>query len=327
MIDNDQNQPANRKRIEVGDPNDPNGFLQLKHQYLDWMAVRNYSQRTIGNRNAYLDYFCAWSFERELRHPSQITVPILELYQRYLFYYRKRDGEPLGVQSQKQALVAVRMFFKWLSRKRIIQYNPTADIVMPKQGRPLPKSIFSIKEVEAVLSQPDIETPLGLRDRAMMETFYSTGLRRMEIISLHVSDVDFDRRLVFVREGKGRVDRYVPLGERAEKWIKKYIREARPRLDRNGRCKALFLTRNGKPLSPTRLSDIVRENIEAACISKGGACHMFRHVFATSLIENGVSIHHVQAMMGHVDISTTQIYSHVSIKRLQEEHQKAHPAK
>src|SRR5262249_24387441 len=154
----------------------------------------------------------------------------LERYQRHLFHRRKTDGRPLSFRSQKSYLLAVRAFFKWLARQNHILYNPAAELVLPRLGGRLPKHVLSAMGGEEGMRQTGLEERLGLRDRAILETLYSTGLRRLELFSLELYDLDAERGTVLVRQGKGRKDRMIPIGERALAWIDRYLAEVRPAL-------------------------------------------------------------------------------------------------
>ncbi len=166
----------------------------------------------------------------------------------------------------------------------------------------------------------------GLRDRAMLEVLYSTGLRRMELPGLAVYDVDLARRLCFVREGKGRRDRVIPIGDRACAWLEKYVSEARPELI-VADCEALFVTDYGEPVTPEFVAAKMKRYMAFAGIEKVGATHLLRHACATHMLEGGADIRFIQAMLGHVSVETTEIYTHVSIDKLQEIHAATHPAR
>ncbi|MEM1157907.1 MAG: tyrosine-type recombinase/integrase, partial [Verrucomicrobiota bacterium] len=245
----------------------------------------------------------------------------------HLFHYKKQNGKGLAVGTQKQWLSAVSSFFGWLTREGLILYNPASDLEMPRKESRLPKTILSHEEVEAVMNVPNTKKPMGIRNRAILEFLYSTGVRRTELCMLDVQDVDFDRSVVRVEQGKGHKDRYTPIGERALKWLEKYITEARPVLKPIVGESALFLTANGERIKPDRIGAQVHDWIKNADIGKQGSCHVFRHSFATSLLENGCDIRHIQIMMGHEKLETTQIYTHVSLTEVQAAHTKCHPAK
>ena len=196
---------------------------------------------------------------------------MLERYQRHLFFYRKKNGEPLTFRSQHARLVPLRVWFRWMTRQNHILHNPASEIELPRLGRSLPKNILSVQEVEQVMTLRDIEEPIGLRDRAILEVLYSTGLRRLEIIHLKLFDLSLDRGLVLVRQGKGKKDRYVPIGERAMAWLRKYIAEARPQLAIEPDDFTVFLTAEGEPFSRDHLTWTVRERIDAAKTGQGGS--------------------------------------------------------
>ena len=204
--------------------------------------------------------------------------------------------------------------------------GPDAEDAAALQGTTFAAASLSQSEVEAVLAQPDLATPLGLRDRAMLETLYSTGLRREEVLALHLSDLDRQHGTLLVRRGKGNKDRFVPIGTRALAWIDKYLSEVRPALAQDSCTPILFLTKTGRAMHPNHFSAEVREYLEKAGIAKAGACHLFRHSTATLMLEGGADVRYIQAMLGHTSLATTQIYTHVSIAKLREVHEKTHPA-
>ena len=180
-------------------------------------------------------------------------------------------------------------------------------------------------EAEQVLEQPDVSDAIGLRDRAIIEVLYSTGIRRMEVLNLCIYDLDIERGTLMVRQGKGKKDRMVPIGERAIAWLERYFNDARPALMVPPDDGTLFLGATGEELSPNRLTQLVRGYVDAADIGKRGACHIFRHTMATLMLENGADIRYIQEMLGHVELSTTQIYTQVSIRRLKQVHTLTHP--
>lgn len=314
-------------RPPIGDPNDVDNLYHFMLRFLNWQREKNYSEKTIENREVYLRYFIIWCDERGITQPSEVTKPLIERYQRYLFLYRKKDGEPLSTRSQHMRIGPVRALFKWLARQNYILYNPASEIELPRLERRLPKHILTISEAETVLNQANINTQTGLRDRAILETLYSCGIRRMELINLNLYDIDADRGTVMIRQGKGKKDRMIPIGDRALKWIEKYRDEVRPELASAGDEGVLFLTNLGEAFTANRLTQMVREYVQSADIGKKGACHLFRHTMATLLLENGADVRFIQAMLGHVSLETTQVYTQVSIRKLKEIHTMMHPAK
>ncbi len=190
----------------------------------------------------------------------------------------------------------------------------------------MPKTILSVQQVETILNQSDPTTLLGVRNRAIMEVFYSTGIRRMELMHLKLYDVDTERGTLMVREGKGRKDRFIPIGARACAWVDKYLVEVRPEIVAGFDDQTLFLDDFGRPMSARFLGDLMRRHVEAAGITTPGACHVFRHAMATHMLENGADIRFIQAMLGHANLETTQIYTQVSMT-MKEIHNATHPAR
>jgi integrase/recombinase XerD len=298
----------------------------LMRDHLHALEVKNYSEFTVRGREGHIGFFLAWLEERGITEPLEVTRPVLERYQRHLFHYRKANGDPLSFRSQHARLVPLRMWFRWMTRQNHILHNPASELELPRLGRSLPKNIFSAPEVERIMVLCAIEEPIGLRDRALLEVLYSTGMRRLEVVRLKLYDLALDRGLLLVNQGKGSKDRYVPIGARARLWLEKYIREGRPQLAAEPDDMTVFLTAQGEPFSRDHLSFTVKERIDAAKLGKTGSCHLFRHTMATLMHENGADIRHIQAMLGHEDIKTTQIYTQVAIRALQQIHAATHPA-
>ena len=294
-------------------------------KYLEWMAVTNHSKTTIEVREKYMKYFMRWCDERSIEKLEEISRDIVERFQRSLYTYKKRNGKPLAAGSQYSRLSALKMFFKYLVTKRTIPFNPASELQFPKLGKPLPKNIMSHEEVQAVMMQCKLNSPIGLRDRAIMELFYANGIRRAELADLNIYDIDFDKGNLMIRDGKGQKDRVVPVGESTLKWLQKYLDEARPRLQRKVDEITLFLSHNGRRLGDIYLSRHIGKYIRQA-INKRGSCHLFRHTIATLMLDNGADIRYIQEMLGHESIRSTQIYTRVSIKSLKNVHEQTHPS-
>ncbi|MCP4128148.1 MAG: site-specific tyrosine recombinase XerC, partial [Gammaproteobacteria bacterium] len=294
--------------------------------FLEWSAAMGLSDQTVISRKRALSRFAVWCNERDLNRPQDITRPILERYRRHLFHYRKSNGEPISFATQQQRLIPIKAFFKWLTKENYILYNPASELELPKVHKRLPKAILTADEVERILNQTLLHGELGIRDRAIIETLYSSGIRRMELTNLSLYDVDLKNGTLMVREGKGKKDRMVPLGQRACRWIERYRDEVRPGLVTDQNDNTLFLHETGEPLRKNRLTDLVKKYIEQAGIGKPGACHLFRHSMATLMLDNGADIRHIQAILGHSQLSTTEIYTQVSIRKLKAVHALTHPA-
>jgi integrase/recombinase XerD len=317
--------PPGRGGVVV-DPHADHPLTRYMHAHFEWLLTHGFSTDTVRARRIALRRFIAWCAERHLDDPRAVTKPMLERYQKSLFYYRKANGEPLTLGSQMGYIAPLKAFFKWMARENHILYNPASELLLPKQPKRLPRTLLAVEEIEAILREAEPTNAQGVRDRAMLELLYSTGLRRMELPALALYDIDLSRRLVFVREGKGRQDRVVPLGERAAAWVVKYLHEARPAL-LAGDTEKVFITDYGEPITPEYLHDKVKRYMGFAGIHKPGATHLFRHACATHMLENGADIRYIQALLGHASVATTEIYTHVSIDKLQQIHAATHPAK
>ena len=308
------------------DPAAANPLHNYRRAFHEWAAACGYSMNTVHTRDRSITRFIRWCDERGITRPADISRAVLERYQRHLFLSRKTDGAPLSLATQQSLLNPLRVFFKWLAREHHILYNPASELILPRQPRQLPKVLLSVQDVEAVLNEPDVSTAWGIRDRAILETLYSTGIRRMELTRLTLYDVDLAQGTVMVRLGKGGKDRLIPIGRRACAWVARYVAEVRPELAIRSDQLALFLTDYGEAFEKNRLGDLVRRYLRHAGVNQG-ACHVFRHAMATHMLENGADIRFIQAMLGHSELSTTQIYTQVSIGKLKEIHAATHPAR
>lgn len=319
--------PARRTgpRPVAGDRADLAGWPRLTEEFCEQMAVRGYSERTINNRRATVILLADWCAQRGVTRPVEVSRAVLEAYQRALFHHRKTDGQPLSFRSQNERLGGVRAFFKWAARARHLLVNPASELELPKVEHRLPAPPLTAAEAELVLAQPDLNTPLGVRDRAMLEVLYSTGIRRAELRNLAVTDLDPDRATLLVRQGKGRRDRLVPIGARALAWCRRYLAEVRPRLVVDPDGGTLFLNYEGAALHLDRLTMMARHYVEASGVGKTGACHLFRHTMATLMLEGGADIRYIQAMLGHAELATTALYTQVSLRALQAVHSATHP--
>jgi integrase/recombinase XerD len=307
-------------------PIDGSGMAPYLARFLEASAAKGLAPRTVEIRDRMLRRFIAWCRERSLDRPQDVTRPILERYRRHLYHHRKANGEPLSFATQQQRLLPLKAFFQWLARENYILSNPASEMELPRVHRRLPQHILTAEEVERILAQTALHGTLGVRDRAILETFYSTGIRRSELANLRLYDVDPRNGTLMVREGKGKKDRMVPLGARAGRWIDRYVQEVRPTLVVEPDPGWLFLHEYGEPFRNNRLTDLVKKYIEASGVGKPGACHLFRHTMATLMLDAGADIRHLQAILGHSQLSTTEIYTHVSIQKLKAVHALTHPA-
>lgn len=233
------------------------------------------------------------------------------------------SAEGISTPSAARNLAAVRGFHKYLLIDRLAQKDPTVNLDTPRGWKRLPKTL-STKDVDALLGQPDTSTPLGLRDKAMLELLYATGLRVSELVGLRLQDVNLERGYLIVL-GKGSKERAVPMGEQAIAAIHAYLEGARAALLNGRDSDHLFISSKRRPITRQMFWARIRYHTRRAGIGKNISPHMLRHSFATHLLDNGADLRAVQAMLGHSDISTTQIYTHVSRERLKKIHEKHHP--
>jgi integrase/recombinase XerD len=302
-----------------------NPLHTYKRAFCEWTESVGLSPVTARMRQHALDQFIRWADERAIRHPGEVTRPILQRYQRHLYLARKPNGAPLAYSTQANRLLPIIALFKWLTREGHILYNPAADLDLPRPSKTLPKHLLSIEQVGQVLNQPDTTTLAGVRDRAILEVLYSSGIRRAELAHLKLTELDTERGLLMVRLGKGRKDRLVPLGERACAWVRRYLLEVRPEL-LAADTTALFLNDWAQPFEPGQLSLLARRYMQAAGLASG-SCHALRHACATHMLEAGADIRFIQALLGHAELGTTQIYTHVAIDKLKAVHTLTHPAR
>ena len=306
-------------------PDPPASLAAAAGAYLAHLARAHYTASTCAVRAVHLRQFCTWAAAQGLTRTVAVTPMALERYQDHLRLVRTRTGAPLRLATQATRLTHVRTWWAWLTRTYGFSANPAATLVLPRLGSALP-AVLTAAAADRVLARPDLATPLGVRDRAILETLYATGLRRSELLRLTRADVDAERHVLTVRQGKGRRDRVVPLGGRTIGWLDLYLHTVRPRWARSPDPGTVFLTARGRPLHPNHLSARVGAYVRAAQPGTPGACHLFRHTMATVMLEGGADIRFIQQMLGHAKLTTTQLYTHVSIRQLQVVYAATHPA-
>ena len=231
--------------------------------------------------------------------------------------------ENLSAKTIVRNLVAIRTFFRFLVQEGILETNPVEDLESPKVAKTLPE-ILTLKEIEQLLEQPNLQTPLGMRDRAMLEMLYATGMRVSELTHLPTHQVNLEGGYVLLY-GKGSKERIVPLGSEAIKWVTLYLKESCGILAKGKESPFLFINRSGKGMSRQGLWKNLKNYARRAGLRKRITPHLLRHSFASHLLERGADLRSIQMMLGHVDISTTQIYTHVTGERLKKIHQRYHP--
>ncbi|MDF2642165.1 MAG: xerD [Pseudomonas sp.] len=270
-------------------------------------------------RDAYrsdLALFNGWLQERNLELPSAGRDAILD-------HLSWRVDQAYKPRSTARFLSGARGFYRYLLRENLIAVDPTLQIDMPQLGKPLPKSL-SEADVEALLAAPDLSEPIGERDRAMLEVLYACGLRVTELISLTLEQVNLRQGVLRVM-GKGSKERLVPMGEEAIVWVERYLRGARDQMLNGRPSDVLFPSQRGEQMTRQTFWHRIKHQAAVAGIGKALSPHTLRHAFATHLLNHGADLRVVQMLLGHSDLSTTQIYTHVARARLQDMHAKHHP--
>jgi integrase/recombinase XerD len=291
---------------------------QLADQFIKHLIIeKGLASKTVeayaGDLSGFLDFL-------KDQHIHDIALADTAAILKYVIELRKTGR---GARTRARHLVTLRSFFRYLHRVGILETNPARLIDLPKSGLKLPE-VLDVEQVSRLLEAPDIGTPLGLRDAAMLELIYAAGLRVSELINLKVAAVNLEAGFVRVL-GKGSKERIVPIGRRAIQGIQAYMADGRPLQLKHVTSHYLFVARAGRPMTRQGFWKLLRRYALAAGIGQRVTPHCLRHSFASHLLEGGADLRAVQTMLGHVDIATTQIYTHVAQKRLIELHRKYHP--
>ena len=290
---------------------------QLMERFLDsvW-AERGLSENTLSGYRYDLQRLATWLHEqgRDLAAAKREDL---------LGFLASQVAAGRSPRSLSRYLSGFRQFYRWLLREGRIAEDPSALIDSPRLGRGLPKAL-SEAQVEALMEAPDTGRPLGLRDRAMLELMYATGLRVSELVGLELTGLNLNQGVVRVT-GKGGKERLVPLGEEALAWLRRYLGEARPALLRGGECPQVFVTARRSGMTRQAFWHAIRKYARTAGITQAVSPHMLRHSFATHLLNHGADLRVVQLLLGHSDLSTTQIYTHIAREGLKQLHRKHHP--
>ncbi len=283
------------------------------------MAAR-FSELTVRDYLAHTRRLLAWLAEHEVSLAGVRRDDLLT-YQSELYALRKKDGRAYSSGSYMNRLKAIKCLFRFLCRRGYLLFDPSSSLEYPRMEQRLPRTILTPAEARRLAEVPG-KTPLDLRDRALIETLYATGIRQGELIRLTPADVNTEERVLRVVLGKGRKDRYVPLTRAAASAIDAYLAKGRPYL---GRLPFLFLTSVGRRMHDKALSRIFARRARAAGVKKNVTCHILRHSVATHLLRGGADIRHIQKLLGHASLQSTERYTRVSIQDLKEVIRRAHP--
>ena len=295
-------------------------------RFIEAATAWNWSRKSLVSYEQNVRCFFDWlAAETDIETLAGVTPDTLASYQMALLSVEKKNGEPLSVGTQSQRITALKSFFRFLAEEGKLLTDPAASLRRPKKRQLLPQPLLTPKEAIRLLDSVKTTTPLGLRDRAILEVFYATGVRNAELRALQLSDFDPVGQTLTVNEGKGRKSRVVPLGSTAAEILTDYVAQARPKLAQQRTVQNLFVTKNGLPLDPKLVITIVRRHLKRAGIDKPIRPHRLRHACATHMLKGGADIRHVQKLLGHASLQTTQIYTRVEISDLKAVHRRFHP--
>ncbi len=295
-------------------------------RFIEAMQAWNWSPRTITTYEQNARYFVDWlQSETEIETLAEVTAQTLTSYQTALLSMEKKNSEPLSVGTQRQRLTAVKSLFRHLAEEGKLLNNPAASLVLPKMRQRLPQALLTPKEALRLLDSIKTDTPLGLRDRAICEVLYATGMRNAEIRALSLGDFDASGETLTVVAGKGNKDRVVPLGPIAAAFVGDYIAKARPKIALDPAVTLLFVSKHGRPLDQHGVINAIRRHLKRAGIDKPIRPHRLRHACATHMLSGGADIRYIQQLLGHASLQTTQIYTKVEIGDLKAVHRRFHP--
>jgi site-specific recombinase XerD len=287
-------------------------------------ALIRYAPRTAAAQLRVVRDLLAWLNERNVGL-ADVRTTDLQAYQSDLYARRRADGTPFSLGHQRNCLGSLKTFFAFLHRRGYLLTDPAVALEYPRAEQRLPRGILTREECRKLVEAPDTSTPLGLRDRAVLEVFYGSAVRAGELAALKCIDVDTEDRLLRVVLGKGAKDRNVPLTRAAAEAVEAYLVEGRPRLRGAQSSSLLFLAQRGGRLYPSLLNDLVQAAARKAGIDKHATCHTLRHSIATHLLKGGADIRHIQVLLGHSSLKSTERYTHVEISDLSRVLRRAHP--
>lgn len=300
--------------------------MEYREEFLEYLKAKGYRQGTIVYTEIYLDNFFSYLKEKEIYQTNNITPTIIEDYKRYTFNLKsKRTKKNLTLRVVFTRLNVVKKYFYFLNQQKYILIDPAKKLSLPKLPNYLPKNILNEQEIKLFLEKPNIKTKVGLRNRAILELFYSTGIRRQELINLNIYDIDEQKRTIRINKGKNQKDRVVPIGKIASIYLEKYLRTVRNKNTKSKIDKALFITIGANRLKPQTLNYTIKKYTKKICREKKVSCHTLRHSCATHMLRGGASLRAIQKMLGHSSLTSTQIYTKISPIDLKEAHRKYHP--
>lgn len=305
-------------------------FEEVLNRYADHLKIRNYSQSTMRNYRKSLEEFLSFLCEEQgLTRLQDVTKEVLRAWEAKVYARtRLKGGSPLSLSTKHHKITALKSLFGFLLKKGEILYNPASDLELPGLRRDKLRDSLKEREIKKLIEAPSGRTPLGIRDRAILELFYSTGIRNSELRALEIEDVDFERQEIKILHAKGYFgerQRLLPVGKKALLYLEEYLRESRPKLLKEPSLRVFFVTKSGRALRVEDPRDIVFKYEKLSGLKRHAYPHLFRHSFATHLLRHGADIRFVQEMLGHKSLDSTQVYTKIEISDLKKIHHKTHP--
>jgi integrase/recombinase XerD len=300
-------------------------FDVLTNRYRQQLEILNFSPQTWRTQASHLHQFQRFLAEIQIADVQAVTSAMLHDFQRWLFHEPTPQGTMRHVTSQNRNISTVRSFFAFLHEEGIIAHNPAKNLEHAREPETLPRNVLTPQEARKIIEQPDLGTHVGYRDRTILEVLYATGIRKSELMHLTLADVNREEELLRVNGGKGAKDRVVPLTAIACSFLENYIKGIRPVLLAGRASDRLFISLRAQPICKNAVAALVGKYAKLAGVKKHVTCHLWRHSCATHLVKNRANLRHVQEIMGHRSLATTERYLHLTITDLKAAHRKFHP--
>jgi integrase/recombinase XerD len=301
-------------------------FDVLFHRYLQQLEMLNYSPNTLDVQEFYFNRFAEFLAELKISDVQAVTPSMLQDFQRWVFYQPTTKGTARSVGGQNHIIIGIRNFFTFLAQEGYLAGNPAKGLRLAREPDLLPKNILTPEEARKIIEAPDTQTLSGYRDRTLLEVLYATGLRKEELRNVNVADINLEEELLRVNKGKGGKDRVVPLSRIACQYLENYIKAVRPELAKGRPSEKLFISiRDGLPLGRHGIDRLLAKYARKLRLKKHVTCHLWRHSCATHLLKNNANLRHVQQILGHASLATTERYLRLTITDLKEAHRKFHP--
>ena len=320
-------------------------FLVLLFQrYAQHTELLSFSERTIRVQRSALRLLAAFLGEKGVTEIQSVTSTTLADFQRWLYYRPTWRGAIRSASSMNRTLSVIKSFFHFIKQEGYMGRDPSEDLEFAREPQRLPRNILTPQEARKIIEAPDTSCHVGYRDRTILEVLYATGIRKLELMNLTLEDVNLEEELLRINGGKGAKDRVVPLSQIACRFLENYIKGVRPELlrirnvelgIRNGEAEGraekkqitqrLFVSLRGRPISKNTLGELVEKYARRARVKKHVTCHLWRHTCATHLLKNNANLRHVQEILGHRSLATTERYLSLTITDLKEAHRKCHP--